>query len=124
MSLSERPSAAAGAAANGAALEAKLVQGIHQIPAADWDACVGHDQPFLRHAFLAALEESGSACSETGWMPLHLAAYNGDAKTVRVLLDLGADPRADDGTGKTALDWAREAGKAENARLLEEALRR
>ena len=36
-----------------------------------WDACVGADQPFLSHAFLAALEASGSACRETGWLPLH-----------------------------------------------------
>ncbi|MDC0744904.1 ankyrin repeat domain-containing protein [Polyangium mundeleinium] len=64
------------------------------------------------------------ATTRYGWMPLHLAAYNGDTKTVRALLALGADPRADDGTGKTALDWAREAGKAESVRLLEEALRR
>jgi predicted N-acyltransferase len=56
----------------GAALEAKLVQGIDQIPAATWDACVGPEQPFLSHAFLSALEDSRSACQETGWMPLHL----------------------------------------------------
>ena len=55
-----------------ARLEAKLVQGIEQIPEATWDACVGPDQPFLRHAFLATMEQSGSACSDTGWMPLHL----------------------------------------------------
>jgi predicted N-acyltransferase len=74
LSLSERTSAAAGpkAGSNAGALEAKLVQGIDQIPAATWDACVGPEQPFLRHAFLAALEDSGSACRETGWMPLHL----------------------------------------------------
>ena len=28
--------------------------------------------PFTRHAFLCALEESGSATAETGWRPLHL----------------------------------------------------
>ncbi|MDI1447514.1 ankyrin repeat domain-containing protein [Polyangium sp. 6x1] len=74
----------------------------------------------------AALVEAGVPIDVTtpyGWMPLHLAAYNGNAKTVRALLALGADPRADDGTGKTALDWAREAGKADCARLLEDALR-
>jgi len=75
---------------------------------------------------VAALARAGvplDATTSYGWMPLHLAAYNGDARTVRVLLDLGADPRADDGTGKNALDWAREAGKAESARLLEDALK-
>jgi uncharacterized protein len=58
-------------------LEVKLVQGIGQIEAATWDACVGPDQPFLRHAFLAALEDSGSASQRTGWLPLHLVVESG-----------------------------------------------
>lgn len=53
-------------------LEVKLVQGIEHIDAADWDACVGPEQPFLSHAFLSALETSGSAGAETGWLPVHL----------------------------------------------------
>lgn len=56
-----------------------------------------------------------------GWTALHLAAYNGNPETVRVLLAAGADPAADDGTGKTPLEWAREAGKAENVALLQQA---
>ena len=58
-------------------LQVKLVQGIGQIDARTWDACVGPDQPFLRHAFLAALEDSGSASQRTGWLPLHLVAESG-----------------------------------------------
>ena len=42
------------------------------IPAADWDACAGADNPFLCHAFLEALEASGSATGDTGWPPQHL----------------------------------------------------
>ena len=38
-----------------------------------WDACAGPENPFLRHAFLEALESSGSARRETGWQPYHLA---------------------------------------------------
>ena len=54
MSLPEPTRLAAGAKAGAeadtaaAALEAKLVQGIDQIPAVVWDACVGPEQPFLR----------------------------------------------------------------------------
>jgi len=59
-------------------VQIRLVQGIDQIDAASWDACVGPDQPFVSHAFLSALEESGSACGETGWLPLHLVV-EGDA---------------------------------------------
>jgi len=58
-------------AAPGGTLEFKLVQGIAELDAASWDVCVGPDQPFLGHAFLASLEESGSASSTTGWLPLH-----------------------------------------------------
>ena len=37
------------------------------------DACAGTDNPFIGHAFLAALEYSGSVCAKTGWLPHHLA---------------------------------------------------
>ena len=55
----------------------KLVNRIGAVTAADWDACAGigangAGNPFLMHAFLAALEESGSATAETGWAPHHL----------------------------------------------------
>ncbi len=46
---------------------------IAEVPAADWDACAGDDNPFVSHAFLAALEESGSATGRTGWLPQHAA---------------------------------------------------
>ncbi|MDZ7280406.1 GNAT family N-acetyltransferase [Pantoea eucrina] len=42
------------------------------IAAAEWDALLPDDQPFLRHAFLLSLEESGSVRPETGWQPDHL----------------------------------------------------
>jgi uncharacterized protein len=58
-------------------LQVKLVQGIGQVEAHTWDDCVGPDQPFLRHAFLSALEDSGSASQRTGWLPLHLVAESG-----------------------------------------------
>jgi predicted N-acyltransferase len=76
---------------------------VSQIPAEEWDACAnpapepsslnGLDtlassgtagncridstsryNPFVSHAFLSALEKSGSACARTGWGPRHLVA--------------------------------------------------
>ncbi|HEX2944211.1 MAG TPA: GNAT family N-acetyltransferase, partial [Rhodopila sp.] len=44
---------------------------IAEIDAADWDACAGADNPFVSHAFLSALEDSGSAGARTGWLPQH-----------------------------------------------------
>ncbi|WP_312241076.1 GNAT family N-acetyltransferase [Pantoea sp.] len=43
-----------------------------ELPAADWDALLPDDQPFLRHAFLLTLEESGSVSEAGGWQPDHL----------------------------------------------------
>jgi hypothetical protein len=43
---------------------------------------------------------------------LHLAALNGHADMVDLLLAAGIDPAAKDGNGKTALDYAREHGNA------------
>ncbi|QCR35379.1 GNAT family N-acetyltransferase [Nissabacter sp. SGAir0207] len=45
---------------------------LDQIAAADWDALLPTGQPFLRHAFLSALEESGSVGPQTGWRAEHL----------------------------------------------------
>ncbi|MBF5046259.1 N-acetyltransferase [Aggregicoccus sp. 17bor-14] len=57
----------------------RLLAGIREVPAATWDALVGADAPpFLRHAWLLALEESGSASSETGWEPMHHTLWRGE----------------------------------------------
>jgi len=53
---------------------------IADIPAAAWDACAGNDNPFVRHAFLSALEDSGSATDETGWIPRHLVIESPDGR--------------------------------------------
>jgi len=47
---------------------AKLAPGIASVEAARWDALAGGD-PFLSHAFLSALEGSGSVGLSTGWSP-------------------------------------------------------
>lgn len=57
----------------------RVVDGIGGIDAAEWDRCAGVDNPFVSHAFLAALEESGSVAPRKGWRPLHLVARAGDS---------------------------------------------
>jgi hypothetical protein len=51
---------------------------IRAVPASHWDATAGRDNPFLSHAFLSALEESGSVSARTGWDPTHLLLHKGD----------------------------------------------
>ena len=58
------------------AIVIRVLQSVGEVAADDWDTCAGPDNPFLRHAFLSALEESGSACEQTGWLPQHLALFD------------------------------------------------
>jgi predicted N-acyltransferase len=57
---------------DGTPLTLTLHRAIAEIGAAEWDACAG-DNPFVSHAFLSVLEESGSAGARTGWLPQHAA---------------------------------------------------
>ena len=52
---------------------ARLGRGVASFDAADWDRCAGPSDPFVSHAFLAALEESGSATVRAGWQPVPIA---------------------------------------------------
>src|SRR5579862_3868280 len=67
-------------------LTVRVVDDLAAISAAAWDACAGSDNPFVSHAFLQALEESGSATRETGWLPQHVIIED-DTKRI-----LGAVP--------------------------------
>jgi len=58
---------------------------IADVDAADWDACAGSDNPFVSHAFLSALEDSGSANSRTGWLPQHAVLRDGGGAVVAVV---------------------------------------
>ncbi len=58
----------------------KLVESIGEVPAGEWDACAGPENPFLSHAFLSALEESGSVRPRTGWLPRHLLYEDPDGR--------------------------------------------
>jgi predicted N-acyltransferase len=55
----------------------RVASSIADVPAADWDACAGRSNPFIAHAFLKSLEESGSATVDTGWLPQHLLLEDG-----------------------------------------------
>jgi predicted N-acyltransferase len=59
---------------------ARIANGIRAIPAADWDACAGADNPFLSHAFLTALEDSGSAVAKAGWQPVPIIVEGDDGR--------------------------------------------
>ena len=62
-------------------LSTRVLDSIADVDAAAWNRLAGGAQPFLRHEFLLALEESGCAAPRTGWQPRHLVLENarGDA---------------------------------------------
>jgi predicted N-acyltransferase len=55
---------------------ARFIDSIAQVEAGRWDALAGGAQPFLRHAFLNALEQSASVSVRSGWQPKHLLIEN------------------------------------------------
>jgi hypothetical protein len=67
-------------------MQVKQIGSITNIAATKWNVLVGNDYPFIRHEFLAALEQSGSVSEVTGWLPRHLLVY--DQKELVALLPL------------------------------------
>jgi predicted N-acyltransferase len=61
--------------------EPTILSSISEVPAAEWDALFAHEveraSPFVRHAFLAATEESGCASPRTGWVARHVTLREG-----------------------------------------------
>ncbi|ABC64914.1 GNAT family N-acetyltransferase [Erythrobacter litoralis] len=49
------------------AFTARIGMGVNAFDAAQWDALGGADNPFMSHAFLSAMEDSGSVGPGTGW---------------------------------------------------------
>lgn len=90
-------------------LRLELGSDLGAIDAAAWDALAGDDDPFAEHAFLRALETSGSVGAEAGWQPVHVTAWRDGALA-------GALPlyAKDNSWGEFIFDfaWARAAERA------------
>ena len=62
-------------------LELRVLPHMREIDAAQWDGLLAQQAqptPFMRHAYLLAMEESGSATPETGWQACHIGLWQGD----------------------------------------------
>ena len=64
---------------------ARIHSGVRDIPAPDWDRLAGTDNPFVSHAFLALLEESGSVGGRTGWTPMPIVIEQADGRPLAAL---------------------------------------
>jgi uncharacterized protein len=79
-----------GPGADDKAVVVQVTSRIANVPADDWDACAHgvnssvassrQDNPLISHAFLQALEESGSATRATGWLPQHLLLEDAEGR--------------------------------------------
>ena len=78
----------------------RILDSIDDVAGPDWDALAG-GQPFVRHAFLRALESSGCASARTGWRPRHLTLWQDDRL-------IGALPlyEKSHSRGEFVFDWA------------------
>lgn len=58
----------------------RIIHSLDQIKAEDWNACALNEDnahnPFISHAFLSALEDSGCATAQTGWQAQHIVIEN------------------------------------------------
>jgi len=85
-------------------LEISVHGSIRELPAEAWDSLFAHERvrasPFVRHAFLAALEESGSASPRSGWHARHLAVRRGGT-----LVAAAPAFRRDGSDGDFSRDW-------------------
>ncbi|WP_431868638.1 GNAT family N-acetyltransferase [Allosphingosinicella sp.] len=69
----------------GRKIAARVGQGVAAFDPAEWDRCAGTDHPFTTHAFLSALEESGSATAAAGWQPVPIAIEDLDGRLAAVM---------------------------------------
>ena len=63
----------------------ELAASVGELPAAAWDALVPDGNPFMRHAFLSAMEDSGSVGEGTGWKSAPLALRDAGDRLVGAL---------------------------------------
>ncbi len=63
----------------------RFLESIADVDAPAWNALAGDAQPFLRHEFLLALEESGCATRRTGWTPRHLVIEDASGRPIGAL---------------------------------------
>lgn len=86
-------------------MRVNIVDSLEKIPASDWNALNGENNPFLRHEFLVALEHTGCVSPKTGWQPQHLVVYEAGPFQGRLL---GAVPMylKNHSYGEYVFDWA------------------
>lgn len=63
---------------------ARIAPSVGSLPAAEWDA-LSNGNPFLTHAFLSLLEDSGSVGGNSGWKPAPIVITGADGRLAAAL---------------------------------------
>jgi len=58
-------------------IDIRVLSSLRSVNPRAWNDLVGHDDPFVEHAFLSLLEESESVGRGSGWEPTHVTAWRG-----------------------------------------------
>jgi predicted N-acyltransferase len=67
------------------AFAVRLLSGIGETRAIEWDALTDGGNPFVSHAFLTALEDSRSVGERTGWLPAPMTLEGADGRLAAAL---------------------------------------
>jgi predicted N-acyltransferase len=82
-------------------VDLRVLATLTKVRPAQWDALLtDRSTPFLRHAWLQALEQSGSAGSRAGWIARHLTLWKG-----RTLIAAAPAYVKEDSDGDFSRDW-------------------
>jgi uncharacterized protein len=66
-------------------LTVRVAPSVGLLAAGEWEALAGAENPFVSHAFLTALEDSGSVGPGTGWTPAPLVLEDGAGRLLAAL---------------------------------------
>ncbi len=64
---------------------ARIAESVSVLPADQWDALTGGFNPFVSHAFLSAMEASGSVSGRSGWDPAPIIIHGADGRLAAAL---------------------------------------
>ena len=85
-------------------MEIRVAESFTAVPASDWNALVEEGNPFMRHEFFSALEDTGCIGKGTAWQPLLFLAY-----APGLVAAIPAFSRSDS-YGEYIFDWAAPSG--------------
>jgi len=63
-------------------MRTRILESINDIQSGEWNALLPDSNPFVRHEFLAALEDSGCVSVGTGWQPMHITCEASDGQLI------------------------------------------